>query len=100
MGWLRELGENSEPKRSNLINKHTPSGLQILPEAYQDDSNKVENDESQREVQGSTGSTGEGINFGCVVGHGPLEEMKLNQVFKWLDSNDAYMFSIQYQYKG
>lgn len=40
-------------------------------EAYQDDSNKVENDASLQKYK-------EGIDFGCVIGHGPLEEMKLN----------------------
>lgn len=55
LGWLRQLGENPEPKKTNWINKHiwlprmhlwcTVDSPRFF-EAHQDDSDKVENDKS------------------------------------------------------
>lgn len=71
LGWLRELGANWAKKSLvSLTNTH-PVDSPRFSEAYQDDSDKVENDESLQKYK-------EGIDFGCVIGHGPLEAMKLN----------------------
>lgn len=85
LGWLRQLGENPEPKKTNWINKHiwlprmhlwcTVDSPRFF-EAHQDDSDKVENDKSLQKYK-------DGINSGCVIGDASLEEMELKLNFRF-----------------